>query len=97
MHHRNQITVYCIQYRAGTLAEWLAHRTHNPMMDGSNPGRSNQSLLTQFLLTQEKAEKVINMLTEHGTNLALQKSTEKAYHYYQPSESEVVEPHQKNE
>ena len=29
--------------RAGTLAERLAHQTHNPMMDGSNPGRSNKN------------------------------------------------------
>ena len=27
--------------RAGTLAYWLAHRTGNLMIDGSNPGRSN--------------------------------------------------------
>ena len=27
---------------AGTLAQWLAHWISNPMMDGSNPGRSNQ-------------------------------------------------------
>ena len=30
--------------RAGTLAQWLAHRTGNLMIDGSNPGRSNQNL-----------------------------------------------------
>ena len=42
-----------IKSRAGTLAERLAHQTHNPMMDGSNPGRSNKTFIYQMEFFQK--------------------------------------------
>ena len=40
------------------LAERLAHQTHNPMMDGSNPGRSNKNFYSSDgVFSERRVEK----------------------------------------